>query len=524
MERAMKRSDYLVVTASVALMIILALPLRGSITDDTYIHMQYARNLVEAGELSFNRGEPTYGATSPLWVLLLATVYRLGGEMALWSRILSLFFGVASIYMVYRFMIAIGMGSYPSAIASAIFASEAWVIRWSMVGMESSMAVFIVIAAVMAALGATRSLRRSMLFGALLFLAYLARPETLLLLPLSLISFSLFRGGAGGARRYGWLLIFIPAIVIWFLVIRDHTGTWFPLTAGAKQGTFDFSPVLLTRMLVPVKILSMSVGIAIIVLLLFLTAGIFFNRDLLRVEDETRRPGLFLALIWIFALPAAYVLIDFQIISRYLIPVSPFIIIFATGSIVIFSGRHIRRRTNLLLTVFAAAVIAQNILFLNLFVVGPTRDFSRGLEDVLVKIGIYLSENSDPGDVIAAPDIGAVGYFSGRKILDLGGLVTPEINKMRSKVDYETLIERGDYLPLGADYFLDRSRVPVRFSGRVIRGVLFTPVMSGTVANLGIRQPGEVTYVLYRLDRPSGDGGSELPGVPEEKSLDARKI
>ena len=47
---------------------------RDSIMDDTFIHLQYARNLREAGELAFNRGEPSLGATSPLWILLLAAV------------------------------------------------------------------------------------------------------------------------------------------------------------------------------------------------------------------------------------------------------------------------------------------------------------------------------------------------------------------------------------------------------------------------------------------------------------------
>ena len=57
----------LLLAASAAL-----LPFLHYLTDDTFIHFQFAKHLVQGKGFSFNDGEPTYGATSPLWVLLLA--------------------------------------------------------------------------------------------------------------------------------------------------------------------------------------------------------------------------------------------------------------------------------------------------------------------------------------------------------------------------------------------------------------------------------------------------------------------
>ena len=51
---------------------------RGYITDDTFIHLRYAENLLQYGEFSFNPGEHTYGATSPLWIFGLALLLKLG--------------------------------------------------------------------------------------------------------------------------------------------------------------------------------------------------------------------------------------------------------------------------------------------------------------------------------------------------------------------------------------------------------------------------------------------------------------
>ena len=47
-------------------------PLRGYLTDDTFIHLQYARHLSLGHGLVFNPGERVYGCTSPLWATLIA--------------------------------------------------------------------------------------------------------------------------------------------------------------------------------------------------------------------------------------------------------------------------------------------------------------------------------------------------------------------------------------------------------------------------------------------------------------------
>src|SRR5439155_12684775 len=52
---------------ALALVAALMVPLRGYLTDDTFIHLQYARHLAAGQGLVFNLGERVYGCTSPLW-------------------------------------------------------------------------------------------------------------------------------------------------------------------------------------------------------------------------------------------------------------------------------------------------------------------------------------------------------------------------------------------------------------------------------------------------------------------------
>ncbi len=543
----MKRGDICLVAGCIAIFVVLILPLHDSITDDTYIHMQYARNLVRDGELAFNRGDPTYGATSPLWVMQLALVYRLGGELAVWSRILSWFFALASIFLVYRLVFLLDGSKLSAGAAALMMSADAWLIRWSAVGMESSFTVFMVLAVLVMSLSATLSFYHAVIFGLALYLAYLTRPEALLLVPLAAFVFLVIRGDKPIHKRFVWLPVFSILFIAWLVLIKKHTGTYFPLTAGAKQGEFLLGGRVFRSALRPLKIAGVTLVLPALAIAAWAVGGGLKDRGRIFPENiQTRRTAL-LALLWMLALPAAYVVMDFHIISRYLLPVFAVLIILGAISIrrllsLIFrtqpgaeesgvesnrgsfgaeSGDRISgnrtsgirisgdrkpgqgftpRPVKTALIIFTALVILQNVIFYHRVVVPPTREFSRGLKEVLVEMGKYLRENARPEEMVATPDIGAIGYYSDLRVLDLGGLVTPEINRMLRTVEWERMIEEGMYLQFGPRYFLDRSKIPWRFADRIRGRVRFVVVRSGTVGNLGITQPGEVCYVLYRLD------------------------
>src|SRR5207302_940720 len=53
--------------------------------DDSWIHLQFARNLAEGAGFAYNPGVPVAGSTAPLWTLLLGAAVRVGGAQ-LWRR------------------------------------------------------------------------------------------------------------------------------------------------------------------------------------------------------------------------------------------------------------------------------------------------------------------------------------------------------------------------------------------------------------------------------------------------------
>ena len=499
----MRREDVRNIALGVILFLALVVQLRGAVVDDTFIHLQYARNLAEAGELSFNRGDPSYGATSPLWVALLALLHRWGADGVVACRILASLFAVGSIALVYRLVAALdGRTSAPFA-AALILAADAWFVRWSAVGMETSFAVFMTLLACVASRGAARSLTRSALFGVALLSAALARPEALLLVPIATIAFLVARGSP---RRLFFLAVFIPLFTAWLYLVHRHTGSFFPLTAGAKQGSPALSLATIGRLFVSVRIVGATIVLPCLALGAALLIGVVRHRSLGRylcgAESIREEPAALLMLLWVFALPLAYAVLDFQVLSRYLVPV-----IAAAVALGVIAWRRMLSRVRnrggsrrTAIVIFTVLTVLQSVCMYELVVVPPTRDFSRGLEKTLAAMGKWLEKNSPPDALVATPDIGAVGWYSRRNVLDLGGLVSPEINRMRREIDVERIIEEGLYLEFRPDYCIDRSESPLRFADRVIRGVRFKSLMQGTVANLGIRKQAPVVYVLYRLE------------------------
>ncbi|MGD1049234.1 MAG: hypothetical protein ABR899_10850 [Candidatus Krumholzibacteriaceae bacterium] len=500
----MRREDIRNVALGVALFAVLLVPLRSAVVDDTFIHLRYARNLAAAGELSFNRGEPTYGATSPLWVAILAVFDKAGADITLVSRLLSWLFAAGAIALVYRITAALDGRTGAPLAAALIMASEAWFVRWSAVAMETSFAAFMILLVMDLSRGAARSAARSAVFGLALTLAALSRPEALLLVPLAAVVFVLAKGTP---RRFVFLLVFVPLFAAWLYLIHRHTGSYFPLTAGAKQGRPVLSAVIVARLLVPARIMGATIAIPFLALVAGLLAGAFKCRSIGRFFSERgnvrEEPAVLLMLLWVAALPVAYAVLDFQVLSRYLVPVIPPAIVLGTVAWRRISARMwasaARRRAAI--EIFAAVVVLQSVLVYEFVVLPPTLAFSRSLETLLVGMGKWLDKNSPPDALVATPDIGAVGWYSHRRILDLGGLVTPEINRMRKEIDVERIIEEGLYLRFGPDYLVDRDEFPARFAYMTIKGVHFEPLMRGEAPNLGIRKPHPVIYVLYRLEK-----------------------
>ena len=495
-------------------------PLWGYVTDDTYIHLVYARHLLLGEGWVFNVGEPSYGSTSPLWVLLLAPFAS--GEAAglLAARLLAILAGLVSIPVFYQLAARGIRRESLRLMATLLFATEIWFLRWSSSGMESSLAVLLLLA-VFERLAAA-PLQRSGVFGIGLLagLAALVRPE-FYLLDVILPGLALF--SARWRRRLPALLLGIALPLLpWLIFARLELGAFLPSTAAAKsQGWQGMGHVVLqTWRLLKVPLsgqaaLLLTAGLGLAACLL----GGRCRRPLFRREEHAGRFRFYalVALVWGLGLPVVFLVRDVQVISRYLLPVTPLLPLAAVYFLDYWADRH--PRVLALAPVLLALHLGPNLWLYVTRVQPYGRAFGQDLESSLGRIADYLALRAPAGSRVAAPDIGLLGLRSDCRIVDLGGLIHPEMAELWHRIGYDEMVRTLAFLERQpADYLVDRAPEAGRLAGRMPDGRVLLPLVSRPVRGLGLRKPEPLVYTLYRIGPPDEAHGPELrPAPPSPK-------
>jgi hypothetical protein len=291
-------------------------------------------------------------------------------------------------------------------------------------------------------------------------------------------------------------LLLIP----WFAFARSVVGSFLPNTAGAKSGGLVLDPVTLIKKLDPVVRIVVSSQWASL-------AALLVSALALRTRSVIFAPRTRFLVLWVVALPLTYALFDMQILSRYLLLITPVLCVLGWSALEeALKDRDWSSRARRAVGVGGAVgAVLVAVVFYARVVVPPSRAFSHDLTHNLRSVAEQLAERSDPDAVVAAADIGYLAFYSGRRVLDLGGLVEPETRTLRSEYSYEEIVARALYLGVPGyprvDYFIDRDLERDRFVGRTVAGHEFDKILETTVRNLGIRKPGPYHYAVYALTR-----------------------
>jgi hypothetical protein len=215
-----------------------------------------------------------------------------------------------------------------------------------------------------------------------------------------------------------------------------------------------------------------------------------------------------IAAVWTTALLGGYALRQVWIISRYVCPLSPVLLLaMALVAEWLMRGTAIDRTTlgigrRIIQVSVVLSLLANGWLFTTQ-VLPHARQFPAGVRECYLDLGFWLRDNTPDDAVIAALDIGALGYGSERRILDLMGLVSPEILALGQQLGFGEMVTSGAWLQLGADhkpdYFVDRAEGEPRWSGRTVHGVRFELLQTCVMPGLGLRENQPWTVALYRL-------------------------
>lgn len=135
------------------------------------------------------------------------------------------------------------------------------------------------------------------------------------------------------------------------------------------------------------------------------------------------------------ALIVGYTVAPTHLFFWYLAPIQ--IVLILTAGVAIHS---IAGRVRIVWNTTAMATATVAVMLLGVFGNRQMFKSSRSMQTQQVvihkAIGDYLREHAGPEATIAAEDIGYIGYYSNRRILDRDGLVSPEVHEFNTKQDY----------------------------------------------------------------------------------------
>ena len=387
--------------------------------DDAWIYQTYARNLAERGEWAFLPGQPSAGSTGPLWSAVLALGRWLGLDPRLWTYAL----GIGLLALT-----AIVCASWTRArrpdrpawglIAGLVVLAE-WHLVWASVSGMETLALACMSAVVLWAL--ERPGTQPFAVGLLVGVGVWIRPDALLLLAPALASVALSRrerrlravlSVAGGA---------ILAVAPYLAFNRMLSGEWWPTTFYAKQAEYAalrLAP-LTKRLLAQWTLPLVGAGA---VLLVGLGAGA-------ARAFRARTWAQFLPLLWILGHLSVYALrlpVTYQH-GRYAIPVIPALLVLGldgmAGWVQFDSPSRVPR---VLSRAWAATLAGVALAFWGLGARAYAADVAV-IETEMVRAARWVAEHTEPSAPVAAHDIGALGYFGRRGLIDLAGLISPEV-------------------------------------------------------------------------------------------------
>jgi hypothetical protein len=425
-----KNRKYLLGIISIALIACVLFILKGLFKqevgfplDDAWIHQTYARNLILQGRWSYSAGTISGGSTSPFWTLLLSLGYlfsKTGGIT--WAFLLSIcsFVLLELISCLTIFSYKNIQNKWQALIPGVLIAGE-WHLLWSAAsGMETTLfslgIVFVIY----------QTLKEKpvwWLIGLISGILVWIRPDGLTLLgPIFLI----FCWG-GVKKEYSWnqlLSFLVPFLVLigcYIIFNLLTTRNLFPNTFYAKQVEYQelLKTPLFTRFINELTPLLAGSGILIL-------PGFAFE---IWQGLRSKNIKMIAFLIWIVGFIFLYALrlpVTYQH-GRYIFPIiAPFFIFGIVGIFSILERINSIKSRNLITTAWMGSLILITAAFYAIGINTYQSDL-KIINQLMVQPAKWTAVNLPQEDIIAVHDIGAMGYFTQNKIIDLAGLVNPEV-------------------------------------------------------------------------------------------------
>jgi len=441
--------------------------------DDAYITYRYAENLSKGLGLVYNPGLRVEGYTNFAQVLLLTPFAFLGKRMVPFASIV---FGLCSwsliVAVCWRHMKRIvGDESFsrPEHVTLLWLSVCTPAVMWSWSGMETASFSLMWVLAWMLHLFESEKNEWPWLSGIVTFAAGLFHPDGVLIGIVLIASWLIPFNGKRIIRAIVYTAFAWGLFGVYWLWRWQYFHSFFPNTFYAKVG--DRVPLFKAGLKYIFKSgISSLMPLALLIL-------VIENRKAWRTWPR----WVFLSLGMIVVLYVYNLIIggDYFAFQRFLLPCFPF-----TGLVVWWfwrnkeqiacdkknapAGENPQSRLRLSPVGFSVLVVACLIVWSNFIPLGHLTEhkiFQRSVKPS-IKVGVAFNESVPKDAIVATIPIGAFGYFSGKKIIDILGLTDKYVAHLNIRTGKRTVgHEKFDYA-----YVLRKKphiilQLPILFSG-----------------------------------------------------------
>ena len=376
--------------------------------DDPFITYRYAENIAAGIGFVYNRGEPVLSTTTPLYALILAGARLLGVDIPTFSNglgVASLAFGGLAFWglgRVWRTKVAGCMGMLLFPLFPLLVTT---------LGSEVAFYLALVLGGFWA-----YAQQRYIAVAVLLALATLVRADGVLAAVVVAVAFLLQRRRPIPGRA---VFVYLGLLLPWFLFAQLYFGAPFPVTLAAKrrQGLMPGSELFLPGLFAQARNNYWAFpGFRA----MFVLAGA-------GIPVAVWRSPWLLIVGWSALYTAAYTLLGVTSYFWYYGPVIVgFVALVGLGAeaLACFVAQSWQFRPVVAATVLAIAVLVLRPVYGGLVYLQAHPDTRTGIYRT---VGEWLQANTQPADRIGTLEVGMIGYYAQRPMLDFAGLLQPAV-------------------------------------------------------------------------------------------------
>ena len=420
--------------------------------EDALITFRYAENLASGRGFAYNPGENVLGTTTPLLTLILGAAGRVFGVAAIptAAAIGMTAASVGTAVIIAMLIVRAGKHQLSALLGAAVFCVHPTTFWMTTGGMETPLVLLLMTSSLYAA-----SLARWNLTACLLALLVLTRIDGMIWAGL-IGALALTR--ERGRRLISPALVWISIVGIWLIFATLYFGSPVPQSLVAKRAIGQAAAplrVYVNWALDALGFTGRASGIWLVCIAVESTAILASGAKSILILFVLYPPVL-CATYWLGAAP-----LDFP---WYSVPITLCGLILgvcgATRSIQAWCATDRQRRARLSVTVGAGLIVtllAEDLLSHAYRQFMIHRRVQANEDGLRRAVGEWLARATPREATVAMEAIGYTGTYSNRRVIDLAGLISPEVVALYKSASSHAVAFERVLLSLRPDYLVLRS-------------------------------------------------------------------